>query len=88
MVLAWKFEEIGFQLTCPKDGQHEGTAADPLMFLKCAQTCEDCNKFIGRWISCGHNQIWCKDCWAKKPNDEKEVIISDHTRALQKGIYE
>ena len=58
-MLDWESEEIGH-----KDTGHE--IAGVLQTLKSAHYCEDCGKYMGRWISWSNEKVWCKKCWEKK----------------------
>jgi len=61
-LLTWQFLEIGKEenLTEPDDGVN--------YCLKSAQYCEECKRFIGRWITWMGYKVWCKDCINGKEN--------------------
>jgi len=56
----------------PKGGVDLSSIEDDSVMevMKCAQYCEGCGKFIGRWVTNGSYKVWCKEC-AKKLEDNK-----------------
>jgi hypothetical protein len=59
LMIGWQFQEIGYeQIVKPAEFTLDGMRI--LSATKCAQYCELCRTFIGRWIS--DNKYWCKEC--------------------------
>ena len=58
-MIDWQFREIGHRETgCEIPGVEQT--------MKCGQYCEDCGRFIGRWMSWGNEKVWCEECWGKR----------------------
>jgi len=72
MVIGWRFLEIGKIEGC------KGHPPGMYYSLTSAHYCEECGRFVGRWLSCSCVKVWCKDCIEKiekRREGDKENVL-------------
>lgn len=66
MIIGYRFKELGHETKCKCiDGPDENGVIN-VHCLNSAHSCEECGDYIGRWMTCGCVETWCKECWEKR----------------------